>query len=399
LRAELLFNLAVLAIAGLALALSTATALRVAGTRAIPLLSVMMVMDVFIFLLLGRYLIDRHVLRPLDVAIDAAEAIAAGDYQRRAAPGETREMAALALALNRMTDQLLENQARLSENVRSLDETNRTLLSTQRDLVQAEKLASIGRLAAGVAHEIGNPLGSLMGYASLLRRRGADAELVDGVERESRRIDRIVRRLLDYARSVPTERELTSVNESVHRVAELIRSQGKLESIQLETHLTAEPTDVLADAHLLDQVFVNLMDNACAAMAEGGRLVVSSVVEDYAPDRPLPYRRADDPPGVSYAHLRRTRSMSVRDEARIEPGTRVVRVSVADTGTGIATEHLDEVFDPFFTTRPPGEGTGLGLAIVASTVAEFGGRVQASSRGDGDGAVFTLYLPLQTESV
>jgi signal transduction histidine kinase len=337
------------------------------------------------------------VLHPVESAVDAAQAIAGGDFARRLEPGETREMAALAVALNRMTDQLLENQDRLGENVRSLDETNRALLKTQRELVQAEKLASIGRLAAGVAHEIGNPLGSLLGYAGLLGRRGADPELVEGVDRACRRIDRIVRRLLDYARAAPARLEPVSVDDSLRRVMELFQAQGKLGAVSLELRLAGAPTPILAEAHLLDQAFVNLVDNACAAMSGAGKLTVCSALEDYQPDRPLPDRRSDDPPGVSYAHLRRSRGVSVRDDARIEPGTRVVRVSIADTGPGIAPEHLDEVFDPFFTTRPPGEGTGLGLAIVASTVAEFGGRIFASSRTGGGGAMFTLYFPLLTE--
>jgi two-component system, NtrC family, sensor kinase len=396
LRAELLFNLAFLAVAALVLALSTATALNVAGGAGLLAQTLLVLGDVAVFLLLGRHLIDRHVLRPVEAAVEAAQAIAAGDYARRVEAGESREMAALSDALNRMTDQLLENQDRLGENVRSLDETNRTLLRTQRELVQAEKLASIGRLAAGVAHEIGNPLGAMVGYAAPAQQRGAEPELVAGLERECRRIDRIVRRLLDYARSAPGRLDPVSVDDSLRRVAELFRAQGKLGGVALELHLVEADTTILADAHLLDQAFVNLMDNACAAMPEGGRLTVWSVVEDYLPDRPLPDRRSDDPPGVSYAHLRRSRGVSVRDVASIEPGTRVVRVTLADTGPGIPAEHLDEVFDPFFTTRPPGEGTGLGLAIVASTVAEFGGRVFASSRADG-GAMFTLYFPLLTE--
>jgi two-component system, NtrC family, sensor kinase len=397
LRAELLFNLAFMAVAGLALALSTTTALQMAGSRATPVLIGMLALDIFVFVLLGRYLIDRHVTGPIDRAVEASQAIAAGDYERRLAPGETREMAELAVAINRMTDQLLENQSRLAENVRSLDETNRALLNTQRDLVQAEKLASVGRLAAGVAHEVGNPLGALLGYAGVLARRGVDPELVEGVERETRRIDRIVRRLLDYARSVPVQREPVDVNASITRVIELFRSQGKLDGVEVELALSGVPAVIDADAHLLDQIFVNLVDNACAAMGGEGRLGVTTVLEEFAAERPVPTRRSDDPPGVSYAHLRRSRSGSANDIAGIEPGTRVVRIAIADSGSGIAAEHLEQLFDPFFTTRAPGEGTGLGLAIVASTVTEFGGRVVASSRGNGRGALFTLFFPLLPE--
>jgi hypothetical protein len=348
--------------------------------------------DVGAFILLGSHLIDRHVVGPVSAAAAAAEAIAAGDYERRVPEGETREMSALSRAINRMTDQLLENQRRLADNVTSLDDTNRVLLATQRDLVAVEKLASVGRLSAGVAHEIGNPLGSILGYASILRRRGAEAELVDGLDREARRIDRIVRRLLDYSRPAPAHREPTDVNESLARVVDLLRAQGRLGEVEVAMKLDDDATTIRAEPHLLDQLFLNLLDNACAAMEGRGRVSVVTIVEEYRVDRPIPYRRLDDPPGVSYAHLRRPRYASVRDASRIEEGTEIVRILISDTGPGIAPENIENIFDPFFTTRAPGEGTGLGLAIVASTVSDFDGRIEASS-AEGGGAVFSVCFP------
>ena len=397
LRGELLFNLGFLTAAALLLTYSTEAALRLVFPGSTWVLLALVVLDLLVFVILGGYLIDRLVIRPLSDAVAAAEAIADGDYGRRAAGADTREMAALATALNRMTDQLLDNQHKLAENVDSLDRTNRILLATQRDLVQAEKMAGLGRLAAGVAHEVGNPLSALLGYAAVLRRRGVDPELLGGVEREARRIDTIVRGLLDYSRPAPARREPVDVNESVRRVLELLADQGKLAGVEVNTVLADGVPPVRADAHLLDQLFVNLFDNARAAMMGRGKLTVSTICEAYRPDRPYPVRRANDPPGVSYAHLRRPRYTSAR-ESPIEPGTEVVRVVVADTGPGIPAEHIDTIFDPFFTTRAPGEGTGLGLAIVASTVADFGGRIEASS-AEGGGAVFTLILPTcRTES-
>lgn len=392
LRAELLFNLSFLAAAALLLALWTATVLRIAGPRPSWVLLLLLAVDVAVFVLLGRVLIDRLVVRPLREAVATAEAIAGGDYVRRAPEGDTREIAALNLALNRMTEQLLHNQQLLADNVRSLDETNRLLLATQYDLVQAEKMASIGRLAAGVAHEVGNPLGALLGYAAVLRRRGADPELLDGMERETRRIDVIVRRLLDYSRPAPAQREPVDVNASIGRVLELLRDQGVLEGIEVATSLAGDLPPVMADSHFVDQIFVNLFDNARLAMGGSGRLTVRTMLDVWHPDRPIPVRRASDPPGVSYAHLRRPRYGTHRDASVIAEGTEIVRIVVADTGPGIAPEHIEAIFDPFFTTRAPGEGTGLGLAIVASTVADFGGRIEASS-AEGGGAVFKLSFP------
>jgi len=392
LRAELLFNLTFLAAAALLLALWTATVLRILGGDRTWTLVLLLAVDSAVFVLLGGYLIDRLVVRPLRMAVATAEGIAGGDYARRAPEGETREIAALYGALNRMTEQLLANQQLLADNVRSLDDTNRLLLATQRDLVQAEKMASIGRLAAGVAHEVGNPLGGLLGYVAVLRRRGGDPEIVGGLEREARRIDTIVRRLLDYSRPAPAHREPVEVSASLRRVVELLQAQGKLDGVGVELALEEGLPPVLADAHLLDQVFVNLLDNARAAMAGRGTLTVRTMLDRYVPDRPIPVRRAGDPQGVSYAHLRRPRYGTYRDSAAIEPGAEIVRVVVADTGPGIAAEHMEAIFDPFFTTRPPGEGTGLGLAIVASTMADFGARIEVTS-ARGGGAVFTLCFP------
>ena len=394
LRAELLFNLTFLALAAAVLAVGTNTVLAVLRPGNAWVLGALIVVDVAVFVLLANHLIERLVLRPVQAAVAAAEAIAAGDYARRAPVGESREMAALSEALNRMTDQLLDNQQRLAHNVSSLDETNRVLVSTQRELVDAEKMAGLGRLAAGVAHEVGNPLGALMGYASVLRRRGADPELVGGVEGEARRIDRIVRGLLDYARPGTRARESVDVNAAVRAATEVLTRQGALEGIELRLQLQDGLPPVRGTPHLLEQVFVNLFDNARRAMGGAGELHVRTGVERYRPERNIPTRRADDPPGISYAHLRRPRAASVRDPHRIEAGTEVIRVFVADTGPGIPEADIDKVFDPFFTPRAPGEGTGLGLAIVASTVADFGGRIEVAS-APGGGAAFTLTLPTE----
>lgn len=396
LRSELLFNLAFLAAAALLLALWTASLLQffvLPRPLSLALLVGLVVLDLLIFVALGNSLVNRLIVDPLAETAAVAEAIAGGDYERRAAPGTSREMALLAAALNRLTDQLLQNQERLAENVRSLHETNQLLHDTQRELVQAEKMASIGRFAAGVAHEIGNPLGALLGYASVLRRRGAPPEILDGVDREARRIDQIVRDLLDYSRPGSGQRAAVDVNTSIRRVVELLEGQGRLTSVELNLDLQDALPCIEVVPNRLDQMFVNLFTNAVSAMGGEGVLTVVTRRERYQPDRHTPARRADDPPGVDYSHLRRQRHGTARDARRLEADREVVRVVIADTGPGIPRDEIDSIFDPFFTTKAPGEGTGLGLAIVAGTMADLGGRIEVSS-AEGGGAVFHLFLPV-----
>lgn len=398
LRSELLFNLAFLAAAALFLALWTASIFQLFVLplpAALALLGVLVVLDLLVFVALGSYLVDRLVLRPLASTTAAAEAIAAGDYERRVAEGHNLEVDTLARALNRLTGQLLENQRRLADNVRSLDETNRRLNEAQGELVQAEKLASIGRLAAGVAHEIGNPLGALLGYVEIVRRRGPSTEILDGMEREARRIDAIVRGLLDYARPGPARREVVDVNASIRRVVDLLRSQGRLEGIELSLQLADDLPMLEGVPHRMDQMFVNILANADAAMEGEGRLTIVTRRDRYTPAMTLPSRRGDDPPGIDYSHLRRLRHGSSRESSRLRADTEIVKIVIADSGPGIPQENIDAIFDPFFTTKAPGHGTGLGLAIVAATVDELGGRIDVSS-AEESGATFTIFLPVPT---
>src|SRR5213592_1477600 len=192
LRVELLFYLTFLAAFAILVGVATSQfALSIAPERGVFLVIVFIAVEVGIFVLYGRSLVSRLVLRPLDRVVATADAVADGDLAARAPDADTRDFATLAERLNRMTDRLLDAQSQL---------------------VRSEKLASIGRLAAGVAHEVGNPLGAAGTYLEVLRRRGADPEVTEGIARELERLDRIVRSLLDYAR--PHEDTLVPVDPS-----------------------------------------------------------------------------------------------------------------------------------------------------------------------------------------
>lgn len=390
LRTEFLFNLAFLAAAALLLALAMARALQRSGLS-VMIVALLIAASVLTFVLVGKYLLDKWILRPLTEIAASAEAIATGESEHRVSEDGPVEIASVARALNHLTEQLLQNQSRLAENIQSLDETNQQLLQTQRELVQAEKMASLGHLAAGVAHEIGNPLGAVMGYISVQKRRGGDPEIIEGLEREARRIDRIVRELLDYARPGSLVREPVEVNASIERVLRLLREQDWLKQVDVELTLESPLPPVMGDPHRIDQIFLNLLRNAESAMEGSGRILIDTRKEHYLPDKRVPVRRADDPPGVNYSHLRRLAQRLPAVERELAPNREVIRITISDTGPGIPEERIDSIFDPFFTTKGAGEGTGLGLAIVAGSVADLGGRIEASSSGKG--ATFTIWLP------
>src|SRR5213083_1097954 len=190
LRVELLFYLTFLAAFAILVGVATSQlALAIAPERGVILVVVFVAAEVGIFVLYGRSLVTRLVLRPLDRVMETADAVADGDLAARAPDADTRDFATLAERLNHMTDRLLDAQSQL---------------------VRSEKLASIGRLAAGVAHEVGNPLSAIGTYMEVLRRRGSDPEVISGLTRELDRIDQIVRGLLDYAR--PQEEPLAPLD-------------------------------------------------------------------------------------------------------------------------------------------------------------------------------------------
>jgi len=371
LRTELLFNLAFLAGAALLLGVGSILALGTLtsgepGTTVLLVLGIVAT-DLLVFIFFGRYLVQRLVLRPVDRLVDAADAIAAGDLAARAPDAETRDFATLAERLNRMTDSLLDAQGQL---------------------VRSEKLASVGRLAAGVAHEIGNPLGAIGTYLEVLAHRGADPEVTAGMRRELDRIDRIVRSLLDFSR--PKEEALQLVDPGVVTRAafDLLQAQGAFKLTRPQLDLVEGLPPIRAHAHGLEQTLVNLVLNAVDAAREG-LLVVGARTWAYEPGHvPPPPRRRIDPPYALWARGPERRPSRVEFTSG-QPG---VLLFVADSGPGVPVEHRQRIFDPFFTTKEPGRGTGLGLAIVARSVHDMGGLVWVDTAREG-GAVFKLYFP------
>jgi len=225
-------------------------------------------------------------------------------------------------------------------------------------LLRSEKLSSVGVLAAGVAHEINNPLTTVLGYAKLLLEGrpedDPDRAALELVADEARRVQEIVRNLLDFSRQEPGQVGPIVLGELMERTLSLVAPDLRKRQVEVERALSPELPAALADARRMEQVLVNLITNAAHAMAGGGTLTVATG----------------------------------RDRARPDE----VYLEVRDTGRGIAPEDQPRVFDPFFTTKEPGEGTGLGLAVSHGIIEELGGEILLESE-PGEGSVFRVWLP------
>lgn len=332
LRTELLVNLTILAAAALVLAAGSALVAPLLGddARGGALLLLLIVADLAVLVVFGRYLVTRLVTRPLEELVRATEAVAAGELHRRAPAADTEELDRLAQSVNRMTDRLLDVQGAL---------------------VRAEKLASVGRLAAGIAHEVGNPLAAIGNYVEILRRHGADPSTVQALEHEAQRIDAIVRGLLEYSRPRESAFEPLHLGNVLTDTVQLLERQGVLREVRHEVAVDPHAPLVLGDRQALQQLCVNLLLNAVDAAGAGGKLAIDVRARD------------------GWAAL-----------------------AVADSGPGVPEPLRAQVFDPFFTTKEPGKGTGLGLAIVQRIVEDHGGRILIEDSPLG-GASFVITLP------
>jgi C4-dicarboxylate-specific signal transduction histidine kinase len=365
------------------------------------IVAAVIVADILLAYLVADHQLSRAVLKPVEEMVRGSERIASGDEEHRLSGSDTAELDRLATAVNTMAESLIQNQVELAHNVESLDATNRALSDARMRLVRSEKLASIGRLSAGVAHEVGNPLGAILGYVALGKKDGVgESEWLQGIVYEAHRIDRIVRGLLEYARPRPASTSQIDINEVVTRTVQMMTLQGRFKEADVETDLADDLPPVRADAHQLEQVLVNLLLNASDAIEETGHrgtiritTQAASVGQPVADDH---NHRANDPRGMDYTHLRRFESaMDPGPQRSLQPGDAVVALVVSDDGTGLSKEATARLFEPFFTTKEPGRGTGLGLAVSSRLIEGMGGTIEAES-GVMTGASFRLLLPSDT---
>jgi signal transduction histidine kinase len=357
-------------------------------------------LDAIVLIVFGSFLLSRVLVSPLKELVQFTQKISEGDFSQRIEVHSKNEIGQLIVSFNRMLERLKENQESLDNHLKSLESANKQLKQAQEELIRTEKLASIGRFAAGVAHEVGNPLGAILGYTSILQQGGIDREegkdYLNRIEKEIERINRIVRELLDFSRPSKFEIREVEVNKVVENALSLISYQKNFKNIETQLNLQPNLPMIKGDESQLSQVFLNIILNGVDAMPNGGTLGIQSeeyMVGDSFPSRmPHPYarRRKSDPAELDYSHLRKTDLISVL-LTKFSRGDRLVRIRISDTGVGIKKEDLERIFDPFFTTKAPDKGTGLGLSISLRIVESMGGEIRVESEV-GKGSTFELYF-------
>ncbi len=330
--------------------------------------------DVAVFVLFGFLLMDRSVVRPLRRLAAVTEKIASGDLRLRADESPGSEVGQLGASFNRMVGAILSAQDQARQ--------------AQQEISRSERLATVGRLAAGIAHEVGNPLMGIRGYAEYLRRNDPPSlereECLDKIVTETGRIENIVRGLLSVASSERISREAADVDDVVREIVEMLSYRKMFRDVEVVVEAGGMPRAAIS-AERFRQVLLNLMINAVDAMEGGGVLRVRTfgIRPWVPPDLRTARRRASDPPETDVLRMRK----GIGD---LPP--RAVAVSVTDTGSGIRPDALPSIFDPFFTTKEPGKGTGLGLSVSRAIVEAAGGEIVVES-DEGKGSTFTVILP------
>ncbi|HVU17172.1 MAG TPA: ATP-binding protein [Candidatus Didemnitutus sp.] len=297
------------------------------------------------------WVLIRRITRPLVILRDNAEAVGRGDFTRRVEHISSDECGDLADAFNRMTTNLQVSRADLEKAVA-------TLKTTQSQLIQSEKLSAVGQFVAGIAHELNNPLTSVIGFSELLQNMDLDAKYkghLDHIARAAIRCHKIVHSLLGFSRQKEPERKLVILHNVVDAVLEIVAYDMRTNNVAIERNYAPELPPVLGDAHQLQQVILNILSNARQAMENfrrDAKIVLSTGTSDG-----------------------------------------MVWLRIKDNGPGMRPEVLSRIFDPFFTTKAQGKGTGLGLSLSYGIIQEHHGNIRAESE-PGDGAQFVIELPI-----
>lgn len=329
----------------------------------------------FILLLLVNMIIMRHVVKPLKKLAGATTDLAGGDLRRRVDLHSDDEVGALAKSFNEMAERLEEHdrehhefstklEQMVKERTRELEQTTENLRTTQDRLIRSEKQAMVGRLAAGVAHEVRTPLNSLAINFQILQRQlresiepttSSVAESLSVIDMELSRINRVLEEFVSYARFPEPDLRSTDINELIREVVQFMTPEAEEHRVGFELQLPPVLAQIEVDEEQVRQLLINLCINAIQAMDNGGSITLSTE--------------------------------SVEKAKGLGEG---VVIRVADQGIGITAEALEGIFEPFYSTKP--DGLGLGLAIVSRIVDQHNGRISCQSRL-GQGTTFEVFFP------
>lgn len=315
----------------------------------------------FIIIVAISYFITRSITRPLGEMVNATQSITKGNLNHGVKITSKDEIGQLATSFNTMVASLKKMRLELEEWANTLEqkvkERTEELVDMQKKVIQAQRLASVGKLAAGIAHEINNPLGGILVFSSLvledMKAGDSNRENIQEVIKQTMRCRDIVKGLLQFSRQEQGKTDYVKVNDVLNTTLALIEKQALFHNIEVVRRLEPDLPSILGDDSQLQQVFMNIILNAAQAMDEVGTLTIQTS-----------YEKKHD----------------------------MVIIEISDTGCGIPEELIDKIFDPFFTTKEVGQGTGLGLAIAYGIVTKHSGRMSVTSKVN-EGSTFTIRIP------
>jgi len=320
------------------------------------------VVSVIVLSLLLSLLLTRFVNRPIDKLLAATKTAAHGNLDQTVGVRSHDELGELADSFNNMISELKRSRDAIEEWTQTLEhrvqERTQELQQVQDQLVRAGKMAALGELAAGVAHEINNPLTGVLTFSSLMLKKADETHPwkkdLENIVQQTTRCRNIVRGLLDFARQRKPDKKEWDIHVLLENTLNLVEKQAPFQNIKVVKEFMRDMPMLYVDADQIQQVFMNILINAADAMAgNGGTLTIKTTL-----------------------------------------GDGVVQVSFTDTGCGMAKEHLSKLFTPFFTTKETGKGTGLGLAISYGIIQSHSGEIEAESEV-GKGSTFRIKLPIE----
>lgn len=320
--------------------------------------------NTIILTVIGFFRIAYLVIRPIDRLINETSNYRGVTATELTSDIQKGEFSRLSSAINSMIQHIESDKINLQQSIKSLEKANEQIRSTQQELIRTEKLASVGRLSAGLAHEIGNPLGIVLGYLELLQQKELTLEekneYIERSKKELNRINLLVRQLLDFSKPLPSETQPEHIHNLLQDTIDMLQAQKPNSTIVFKQELQAENDMVQCNRDALNQAFMNYYLNALDAIHESTKKASGTI---------------------------HTLTENITDKNKD-----IIQITIKDNGAGIPPEHLPYIFDPFFTTKDTGKGTGLGLSVSYTIIESTAGTVRIESE-EKKGATVIIELP------